>query len=247
MNLLLHTARVPTAATASSNAAGYVPGNALLIPVAREWRSTTTGASWLQLDLGSSQTVAAIAITGCNFTSCTVQADNSATPTTGRGTLVAGLDRQDRRKGMLVFAAPAAVRYLRFTIAAGTPADGAAFWRGGTAYVFGASLSLPRDALYGGSGVDWITPQQRTDLGNGNVETVDTGVPRAELALQFRGREVDDVEEIRRRSRAGACWFDMGLTDRGMQWPVRNVEDVMSTRFEGFNRRTAEVRLRELA
>lgn len=248
MSSLLHTARGATAATASTSAASYPATNAPLIPILREWRSTTTGASWVQLDLGASIVVAAVAVNACNFASCTVQADNNVTPVTGRGTITTGVDRQDRRKGSLVFAAPAAVRYIRFTIAAGAPSDGAAFWRVGAAFPFGAVLTLPRDPLYGSSGVDWITPQQRAELGNGITEAWDTGVPRAEMALQFRGRETDDVEEVRRRARAGLCWFDFGLAaDRGMQFPVRNIEDVTSSRFEGFNRRGFEVRLREQA
>ncbi|HPG95111.1 MAG TPA: hypothetical protein PLR28_11195, partial [Dokdonella sp.] len=236
----------PTTATASSAAASYAATNALLRPVLREWRSTTTGASWLQLDLGASLSVTGVALSGANFSSCTILADNSATPTTNRGTLTTALDKQDRRKGSLAFAAT--VRYIRFNLGAGTPLDGAAYWSIGSGYAFAGALSLLRDPLYGGSSVDWTKPQQRNDLPNGVIETWATGADRAEIALQFAGRETEDIEEIVRRARAGVCWFDFGLAaERGMQWPVTHCEDVVSTRMEGFNRRRLDARLREVA
>lgn len=151
-----------------------------------------------------------------------------------------------RRKGSLAFSAT--VRYIRFSIAAGSPADGAAYWSIGSAWPFASLLSLPRDPLYGSTAIDWKNPQQRTDLPNGSSETFATGAPHAEVLLQFAGRETDDIEEIVRRARAGTCWFDFGLlNERGMQWPVTHNEDVVTTRLEGFNRRRMDVRLREIA
>lgn len=244
--LLLHTARTPTTATASSAAANYAALNVLQSPVLREWRSTTTGASWLQVDLGASLAVQGVAISLFNCASCTLLADNTATPTTSRGTLTTGIDRQGRRKGSLAFSA--AVRYIRFNITGGSPTDAAAFWRAGAVYVFAANLALPRDPLYGGTSIDWVTPQQRVDLPNGRAETWSTGASFAELALQFAGKESDDTEELQRRARAGACWFDYGIaSDRGLQFPVVHCEPTTTARFEKFNRRTLDVRLRELA
>lgn len=244
--IILHSRRVPTAATASTAAASYDAANALTTAVLKEWRSTGAGASWLQLDLGASLAVAGVAISSANFASCTVLADNSATPTTNRGTLTMGTDRQGRRKGSLAFAAT--VRYIRFDIAAGSPLDGEAFWRVGSAYAFAALLSLPRDPLYGGTSIDWTTPQQRNDLPNGLAEAWDTGASRADIVMQFACGEADDIEEVQRRARAGACWFDFGIaSQRGMQFPVAHREPVMTARLERFNRRLVDMRLRELA
>lgn len=244
--ILHHTARIPTTATASSAAASYPATHVLLPQVLREWRSTTTGASWVQIDLGASLPVEAVAINAFNCASCTVLADNSATPTTNRGTLTTGIDHQGRRKGALAFSAT--VRYIRFNITGGSPTDGAAFWRAGSAFVFVGSLALPRDPLYGSSSIDWITPQQRNDLPNGRAETWSTGAACAELGLLFAGRETDDVEALQRYARAGACWFDYGIAaDRGLQFPVVHCEGVTTMRFEKFNRRMLETRLREVA
>lgn len=243
---LLHTARTPTAATASTAAANYPASNALLPPVLREWRSTTTGASWLQLDLGASLAVTGVAVSAANFASCTVLADNAATPTTNRGTLTTGLDKNDRRKGSLAFSAT--VRYIRFNISGGSPTDSAAFWRVGAAYGFAGLLALPVDPLYGGSSVDAVLPQHRNDLPNGAVETWSLGAARAELSLQFSARETDDIEALVRYARAGVCWFDFGIAaDRGMQYPVRHHEPIATVRLERYNRRLADVRLREAA
>lgn len=243
---LLHTVRTPTTATASTAAANYAATNALRTAVLREWRSTTTGASWLQIDLGASLAVSGIGISAFNCTSCTVLADNSATPTTNRGTLTTGVDRQGRRKGSLAFSAT--VRYIRLNITGGSPTDAAAYWRAGAAYAFASLLALPRDPLYGGSSIDWGTPQQRNDLPNGRAEAWSTGASRADLALQFAGKETDDIEELQRRARAGACWFDYGIAaDRGLQFPVVHCEEVITSRFEKFNRRVLDLRLRELA
>lgn len=246
MSLLLHTVRVPTTATASTAAANYAATQALTPQVARSWRSTTTGASYLQLDLGASLAVAGVSLTGCNFASCSVLADNAATPVTSRGTLVLAADRQGRVKGSLTFAAT--VRYIRFSIASGTPLNGAAYWEVGSAQSYAGNLTLPADPLYGGSRIDWHTPQQRADLPNGTTETWETGSSLAELALGFRGSETDDIEALKRHARAGLVWFDFGVaSDRGLQFPVRHRDPSVSSRFEGFNRRSIEVVLREEA
>ena len=190
--------------------------------------------------------MAGVSISGVNLASCTVLADNSATPTTNRGTLTTGTDRQGRVKGSLAFAAT--VRYIRFSIASGTPIGGAAYWEIGSAQAYAASLTLPADPLYGGSRIEWLTPQQRADLPNGTVETWDTGPSVAELTLGFRGSETDDIEAAKRLARLGLVWFDFGVAaDRGLQFPVRHREASLAARFEGFNRRAIDLVLREEA
>lgn len=182
---LYYTALVPSAVTPTTEAAGYDADNVLTTSVARPWRSTTTaGTTTLIIDLGSSKAVAAIALNHVNLASMVVKADNSATPSTVRGTLTTAEDGQGRRKGMLAFSATVRYIMLEFT---GTPADAAAFWTVGSAYVFAASAALPVDPLYG-SDVQYEYPQSVQSLPNGRDIRIDRGVSRAVWRLRFNAR-----------------------------------------------------------
>ena len=92
----------PISASASSAQAGYAAANALIPGVNRGWRSSGAGSQWIQIDLGASLFVAAIAlqaINGANSTLLSVYADNSATPTTkivrGAGFVASRICRPD--------------------------------------------------------------------------------------------------------------------------------------------------------
>jgi hypothetical protein len=235
-----------TTATASSAATGY-PATAAMVPgVLRGWRSTAGGTQWLQLDLGSSVSIAAVALQAIMLGSglaptIAVTADNSTTPTTARGTMVVGTDRNARAKASLEAASPFTARYVRFTFTGAGSAYGV-----GSAFAFGSVVPLPCDPLYGGSSIVMLDPQVRADLPNGTTEVYAAGPSLAELELGFRAKGSDDVEVVRRSARALPCWFDFGLSDRGRQWPVRHVEAQTERRLAGYNREAVSIRLREI-
>ena len=241
---LHHTVRTPSAYTAASAAAGYPASNAGNLRVLKPWRSTGLASQWLQVDLGSSVAVAAIAFSDCNFATAIIFADNAATPVTNRGPASIGTDRGNRLKGSRQFAAT--VRYLRITISGGT-SDGLAYFRCGSVLVFTQSQALPRDSLYGGTNVDVVFPQARVDLPNGAMEVNSTGPSYCEIGMSFAARASDDVEVLARRARADVCWLDLGLTDQGQQWPIRHGDPRISRRLEKFNRETVPMLVREIA
>lgn len=239
-----HTAHSPSTATASSAAAGYAATNVLTSAVGRPWRSTGTGSTTLIIDLGSSKAVAGIAVNHINASSVTVHADNSATPTTARGTLTSHADEQGRRKGLLAFSAT--VRYLMLTFS-GTPTDAAAYWTAGAVYVFSAAGALPRDPLFGSDqSIDW--PQLTQALPNGQTLRVSRGESRMAVRLRFSGRITDDVAALARYARSGPVWLDLGLPSaQGCQWPVTFLDDGLTRQWAGHNREPITIPLVELA
>lgn len=241
---LYRTPHSPSTVTASTAAAGYAATNVLTTSIGRPWRSTTTGSTTLIVDLGSSKAVVGIAVNHINASSVTVHADNSATPTTSRGTLTSYADEQGRRKGMLAFSAT--VRYLMLTFS-GTPTDAAAYWTAGSVYVFSASGALPRDPLMGSDqSVDY--PQLTQRLPNGQTLRIDRGVSRMSVRLRFNGRITDDIAALARYARSGTVWLDMGLpTAQGCQWPLTHVDDGITRQWAGHNREPMTIPLLELA
>lgn len=240
-----HTALSPSTATASTAATGYAATNALTTAVGKPWRSTTTaGSTTLIIDLGSSKAVAAVAVNHINASSVTVHADNSATPTTLKGTLTSYADGQGRRKGLLAFSAT--VRYIMLTFS-GTPTDAAAYWTAGSVYVFSTAAALPRDPLFGSDqSIDW--PQIAQRLPNGSTLRIDRGTSRMAVRLRFSARITDDVESLARYARAGAVWLDLGLPSaQWCQWPLTHADDGITRQWSGHNREPITLPLLELA
>lgn len=242
--VLLYNPLVPATATASTEAAGYPATNALDSQILKPWKGTANSFDYLQIDLGSSKAVTGVTITGANMPFVFVYADNSATPTTSRGTLTMAADDQGRYKGSLQFSAT--VRYIRFSISPNATLDGAPGWIIGAATAWAASFSPPRDPLYGGSSLDFNSPQSRQDLDNGVVIRDDIGPSYQLITLAFSGSASDDMAAIRRCARAGLCWLDLGVsTQRGWQWPVREHEAKVTRKITGFNRETMDLVLKE--
>lgn len=232
----------PAAASASSAAANY-PASAAMVPgVSRGWQSSSGGLQWLQFDLGANVSVHGVALQAITYqgTGITVLADTSNPPVTNRGTLATGLDANGRTKGSLSFGA-ASIRYVRFNFTSTVGVCGAA-----SGFVFASAAALARDALYGQTRITLIDPQVRNELPNGVVETYSAGAPSTEIDLSFRGTANDDIEALKRLTRAGACWLDLGLPQRGRQWPVRNIESQTSRQLEGYNRESVNIPLREI-
>lgn len=239
------------AATATSAAAGYPATNVREAPVDKPWRSTTNALQNLDIDLGSSRSVVAVAVQGTNAPSFTVTADNSNPPTTNRGTLTLAQDNNARRKGVLEFAA--SVRYIRLQMPATSVVaddDGTvqSYYWVGAVYVFEATLTMPRDPLYGQSTVQHLRPQTSIDLDNGQNVTSSDGASVSLLQLGFSGRSDQDIERAARLARLGICWLDLGIaSERWRQWPVRENTETVDRRASRYNAEQVELRFREIA
>ena len=241
---LHHTLRIATSASATTANADYPAANVLTPRIRRPWRSTSIVAEQnLILDLGASVAITAVALQDVNFASCEVLADNSATPTTSRGTLTTYAGKNGRRRGSLAVAQT--VRYVRFKIAAGTPTDSAAYFNVGYVPVFTATLTLPRDPSYGAD-VENVEPQTTFDLVNDQGQPLKRGPDHDEIRLPFVATPAQDVEEARRRARAALCWLDLGdATQAWLQWPVRAFAARQGRRLERFNRDTLSIAFSE--
>ncbi|MDR3389918.1 MAG: hypothetical protein P4L92_23015 [Rudaea sp.] len=244
---MLYGLRPPATMTSGTAVPSYLatnagtPGNVL-----KPWKGTTLGADYLQIDLGATAAISGLALNAGNMSSVTVFADNSNPPTTNRGTLTLSQDGQGRWKGSM--AVVMAVRYIRFTIAAGTPNDGATGWSIANALVFASTFSPPRDPLFSGSSIDSNTPQSRADLDNGVVICDNTGAPFETITLSFSGGAGDGHEQIQRYARAGVCWLNLGVaTAPWYQWPVFHYDPKVTRKLSGFNRELVDITLKEVA
>lgn len=229
---LHHTLRNPTNITTTSADPNFPALNLRETPIDRQWRATGVVLQNVDIDLGSSVAVTAVCVQHTNAPSFTVLADAAISPpTTNRGTLSLAADHAGRRKGVLEFSAT--VRYIRLQIPASAAVaedNGVAlgYYYIGSIYVFGATLALPRDPLYG-SRIEQVSPQDSTDLPNGQTVTVALGPTYAQLAMQFSAQAGQDVERARRLARLGPCWLDLDIaSERWRQWPVRSPDPRVS-------------------
>jgi hypothetical protein len=246
-----HTQRNPTAITATSADANFPAINLRETPVDRQWRATGVVLQNIDIDLGASVAVTAVCVQHTNAPSFTVLADAAINPpTTNRGTLTPAADNAGRRKGVLEFSAT--VRYIRLQIPASLAVaedNGVAvgYYYIGAVYVFGATLSLPRDPLYG-SGVESISPQDSVEMANGQIVTVATGPTYAQLRMLFSPQASQDVERARRLARLAPCWLDLDIaSERWRQWPVRSPEPRMNRDIARPRAERVELSFRELA
>lgn len=238
--------------TATSAASGYAAANVRESMVDKPWRSTSNALQNLDIDLGSSRSVVAVCVQGTNAPSLTVFADPTPNPpTTNRGTLTLSQDNNARRKGILEFAA--SVRYIRLQMPATSVVaddDGTVqnyYWIGAV-YVFEATLTLPRDPLYGQSTIQHLRPQTSIDLDNGQNVTSNDGAPISLIQLGFSGRSDQDIERAARLARLGICWLDLGIaSERWRQWPVRETSETADRRITRINGEQVELRFREIA
>lgn len=221
-----HTLRTLPTISATSADGNFPVANLRELQVDRQWRSVGVALQNIDIDLGTSQAVTAVAVQHSNAPSLTVFADAGITPpTSNRGTITPAADHAGRRKGVVEFSA--SVRYIRLQIPASSAVaedNGVAlgYYYIGTVYVFGATLALPRDPLYG-SRLEHMSPQDSTELPNGQVVTVSLGPTVAQVNLQFSAQAGQDIERARRLARLAPCWLDLDIaSERWRQWPVRS-------------------------
>ena len=220
-----HTQRIPTTFSATSFTAGFPASNLGDSLIDRPWRSSGTALQNIDIDLGASVTVTAVCVQHTNAPSMTVLADNGTPATVPRGTLTPVQDHTGRRRGALEFSA--SVRYIRLQIPAASVVaedNGVAlgYYYIGAVYVFGATLALPRDPLYG-SRIEQVVPQDLIELPNGQAIAVGAGAAYSQVSLQFSAQAGQDIERARRLARLAPCWLDLDIaSERWRQWPVRS-------------------------
>lgn len=229
----------PSSWSATSTKAGYSASNAGSTGIARPWASNATGTQQLIGDLGSAQTVRGICIQSCPVSTIDVRADNSATPTTSRGSITPALARHGVYRGSL--GVNISARYLSAYFAsptllgagAGVYSKEPAAYEVGAFHAFGAVLTLPCEPLLE-SDIQHSYPQSVEQLPNGQAMVISRGAPYATISLRFRPTASQDIEQIARIARAGICWLDLGVTARPqLQWPVRMIEEAHARTFQG--------------
>ncbi len=218
---------VPSSVTATSAAAGYAASQLALPQIGLPWRSTSTATQQVVIDLGATQTIASVWVQHLNAQQLTVERATVANSYTTVGTLTTRKQGDGRRKGRIALNASA--RYLRLTIAAGTPTDGAAYWELGAVYLFAGSQSFD-SSPNAGLAVRYEHPQQEVTLANGQVRTASTGPSYAVLAPEVEHWPDEDLNWLVRQARTGTIGLDLELTSRPWAlWPVRNYQKTIST------------------
>lgn len=239
--------RLPLAGTASasSEAAGYLASNAPDSAVSKPWRSNTTAASWLQIDLGSAQTIAGVSISDTNGDTIAVTVGNSSPPGTSAGFLLAhaglaaSVDGPDaRRRGLVAVAG--SYRYIRLSFS-GTPTDALGYWRAGAVTVWGASWALPVPPLYPLS-IECQRGQDNVTLPNGSEIAIARGIERERMTISFKPTASQTIEQLVRYARAGAVWLDLGVaSEPALQWPIHYPGPSVTRRKQGYNREPVEL------
>lgn len=214
----VHSSSQAFVASASTAATGYGATNLSITQVGRPWRSTVTTQTTVTLDCGGSITPASLCLQDCNFASAAITYSADDISYSSAGTLTTYADLNGRRKGNLEFANPC--RYIKITIASGTPTDALAYWRIGAAYVFltvttadmPPSVGLTHDVVY---------PEASYTLANGRTVKAELGNVYSMLSGSTPNLKSDNAGLIVRLARAGNIWIDLDIsTNRERQWPM---------------------------
>lgn len=236
----------PAAITATSAAAAYPASNLALTAVRRSWRSTSAAQQQITLDLGAVKGVASVWVQGANCSALSVEQSANGSAWSAVGVLTCYEDRgQSRRRGYL--AVGPATRYLRLTIAAGVPLDGATFWELGTVYLFGIAETAISPLW--GYRVRHEFPQIESKLNNGQQVVASTGPSYAVITLDWTARPGEDCAAVARWARAGIVAVDLGYSqqdgDRDL-WVVMNQQSERETSRANLVSSRASVELREV-
>ena len=213
-----HSSQQSVVASASTEATGYLASNVAITQTRRSWRSTVTTESTVTLDCSASITPASLCLQDVNFATATIAYSADNISYTNVGTFTSYADINGRRKGSIEFSNPC--RYIRITIASGTPTDALAYWSIGAAYVF-TSVQTADMAPAVGLTIDPVFPQASYDLPNGRSVTAELGSSYMQLSGVTNNLASDDSGELVRLARAATIWIDMEISaNRERQWPV---------------------------
>jgi hypothetical protein len=205
-------------ASATTSATGYPATNISLPQVGRPWRSGDLTEQEVVLDLGASVTPESLWLQDVNFASAVVERSADNVTYSAVGTLTSYADLHGRRKGLITVSE--ACRYLRVTIAAGTPTDDAAYFSIGAGYVFEEVETAPQAPTAGSMDIEVNYPQSRIDLANGRTVISDLGAPYIVLSGRIDETSDEDVARLLRLARAGTIGLDLERTDRWQAWPM---------------------------
>jgi hypothetical protein len=220
------------AVTATDAAAGFPASNVALESLGRPWRSTSTGAKDVILDMGASVAIDSLFVHDVNFASALVATSPDNITYTPLGTLNTFAGRRGRRRGRI--SVSATTRFLKISISAGTPSDGAAFWRIGAGYVFSSKVkpaALPDRPLK----VTTLRPQVSGSLPNQipAVAAIGSKIDRIEFAIPRVA--TDSLDDFIQRPEAGSILLDLEDPAYPEQiWPVRYVENSTAEQFDEY-------------
>lgn len=231
---------------ASSSAAGFPANNVGREEIGRHWRSTSTGASTLDLTWTAAATVAAVLVTDVNFSSCNVHVTTDGSSFGGSiGTLSTFADKFTGRRRGVIAVNLANLKGIRLSIS-GTPTDGAAYWRVGSEYIFGTSLTLPRDPEMGTS-VRSLFAQVSFELPNRKMARAFTGSHVIALSMPFQREYSEDALELVRRATAGTVGIELNNTDYPeLVLPVRYYQAEGEEAWTSFRLTETSIELREV-
>lgn len=221
----LYYGKLPiVAVTATTAASGFPASNVALESLGRPWRSTTTGANDVVLDLGSSKAINALFLHDVNFASATIARSTDNVSYTAVGTLTTYAGRHGRRRGKISLGG-ASARYVKISISAGTPADGAAYWRIGSAYLF-ASKATPGAQPNYPTRVITTRPRVTTALANRLPAVASTGNNIDRIELRVPRWNTEAADDYVQRPAAGSILLDLEEPNYPeQQWPVRLLEE----------------------
>lgn len=236
----------PTVFSATTAAAGYPATNLGNESVQRPWRATGLLAEDVKLQLPAVATIQTLTVQDVNFASATVEKSVDGAAWVAVGVMTTYADRHGRRRGSITINAAGQLA-VRFRIAAGASTDGLAYWRCGSASLFGSVVTLSATADYGYT-VNTRRPRVAVELANGSEATATTGPNVDRIELSFPRQNTELIDDLVQKPTAGTCWLDMGLPNYPeQQWPVRCLASNVNETFTKKNLSTLLVSLKEMA
>lgn len=218
--------------TATDAAAGFPASNVAAESLGRPWRAVDAGAKDVVIDLGSSLAINSLFLHDVNFASATIATSPDNITYTALGTLTAFAGRRGRRRGRITVGLTK--RYLKVSIAAGTPSDGLAFWRIGAAYVFASKVTaaaLPDKPLK----ITTMRPQVTGSLPNQIPAVAVVGSKMDRIEFSIPRFATDSLDDFLQRPDAGSVALDIEDPAYPEQiWPVRYVENQTVEQFDEY-------------
>lgn len=235
-----------TAWSATSAQSGYPASNVSLESITRNWRGNDATALDVVITFAAATTVAALLLTDVNFASCAILKSPDGSSFSSVGTLTTFADKLTGRRRGLIEINDANVKAIKISISSGTPSDGLAYWRIGSAYPFANSVALPRNPDYHVR-VAAIYPKLRAELPNKQVAVASTGPDILTLTMPFTRASGEDPLEIVRRGRAGTVGLSISNTNYPeLVLPVRHVEEGQDEVLDFYAHSSLDMELREV-
>jgi hypothetical protein len=183
---------LPASVTATSETAGYEDDYLASIvahPVTRHWRSTVTTQTDIVVDLGSSKSVAAVALLGANFTSVQLahDADNVDPYTDVTGSPFTITRRLPGGYYNRLVNVSWTNRYLRVRIPTQTPTGGESYFKLGAVLLLSSALTTLVRVATPGMGLTLLDPQ---------TESGSDMAPSGPLSVQHEWRQLYQASEM---------------------------------------------------